>query len=100
MKLHGIEIPSEAIARLCRKYRIRRLALFGSFLREDFGPQSDIDMLVEFEPGATPGFGFITIQDELTELLGRRVDLHTPATLSRHFRQEVLLEARPLYDAA
>ena len=100
MELHGIAIPREKIAQLCRRYRIRRLALFGSILREDFGPDSDIDILVEFEPGATPGFGFITIQDELSDLLGRPVDLHTPATLSRHYRERVLHEARPLYDAA
>jgi len=62
-------------------------------LREDFGPDSDIDVLVTFEPEATPGFGFIGIQDELTELLGHPVDLHTPASLSKYFRNDVLKEA-------
>jgi len=82
------------------RHRIQRLALFGSILRNDFGPQSDIDILVEFEPGAAPGFGFIAIQDELSEIFGRPVDLHTPASLSRYFREEVVHEAEPLYDAA
>lgn len=100
MDYHGIEIHQEAIAEFCRRHRICRLALFGSILRGDFAADSDIDMLVEFEPGATPGFGFIGIQDELTELFGRSVDLHTPASLSRYFRETVLREAEALYDAA
>ncbi|MCG6963549.1 MAG: nucleotidyltransferase family protein [Acidobacteria bacterium] len=100
MEFHGIEIPRKAIADLCRRNRIRRLALFGSILRDDFSAKSDIDVLVEFEPGATPGFGFIGIQDELAAILGRGVDLHTPASLSRYYRERVLHEAEPLYDAA
>ena len=100
MNYHGIEIPAEALAALCRRHHIRRLALFGSILRDDFGPESDIDVLVVFEPCSTPGFGLITIQDELSELLGRPVDLHTPASLSRYFRDEVLRESEPLYVAA
>lgn len=100
MNYHGIQIHREALAEFCRRHRIRRLSLFGSILRDDFRPQSDVDVLVEFEPGATPGFGFIGIQDGLTELLGRPVDLHTPASLSKYFRDEVLREAEPLYDAA
>jgi len=100
MRYHDIEIPREAIARLCRRFRIRRLALFGSILRDDFSPESDIDVLVEFEAGETPGFGFIAIQDELSEIFGRPVDLHTPASLSKYFRAEVRREAEALYDAA
>ena len=100
MRYHGIDIREDAIAALCQRHRIRRLALFGSILRDDFRPESDIDVLVLFEPGATPGFGFIAIQDELSELLGRPVDLHTPASLSRYFRDEVLKESEPLYVAA
>jgi len=100
MRYHDIEIPRESIVGLCRRFRIRRLALFGSILRDDFSPESDIDVLVEFEPGATPGFGFITIQDELSEIFDRRVDLHTPASLSKYFRDEVRREAEALYDAA
>lgn len=88
------------IADLCRRWHIRRLALFGSAIRDDHRPESDIDVLVEFEPGHVPGFGFITIQDELTEIFGRQVDLHTPSTLSKYFRDDVLDRARALYDAA
>jgi len=79
MSYHGFERSRQTIAGFCRKHHIRRLALFGSVLRDDFRPESDVDMLVEFESGATPGFGFIGIQDELSEILGRRVDLHTPS---------------------
>jgi len=100
MKFHGIDIPQDKIADFCRKHRIRRLALFGSILRDDFTPDSDIDVLVEFEPGATPGFGFITVQDELSKIIGRRVDLNTPQCLSKYFRDAVQREAMELYDAA
>ena len=100
MKYHGIEIPRVALEEFCRRNHIRRLALFGSILREDFGPQSDIDVLVEFEPGQTPGFDFILIQDNLAEILGHSVDLHTPSSLSKYFRDEVLREAEVVYVAA
>ena len=99
MNHHGIELPRDAIEAFCRRHHIHRL-LFGSILRDDFGPDSDVDVLVEFEPGETPGFAFIAIQDELSEILGRPVDLHTPASLSRYFRDEVVREAEALYDAA
>jgi hypothetical protein len=95
-----LEIPREAVAEFCRRNHIRRLALFGSVLREDFGAESDVDALVEFEPGHTPGLKFFAMQDELSELLGRKVDLNTPACLSPYFRKEVLDEAAVLYDAA
>lgn len=100
MTYHGIDIPNDRIAEFCRRHRIRRLALFGSILRDDFRPESDIDVLVEFEPGATPGFGFFGLQEELAEILGRKVDLNTPQCLSRYYADEVLREARVLYDAA
>ncbi|MFW6157948.1 MAG: nucleotidyltransferase family protein [Planctomycetota bacterium] len=96
----AIEIPKEKLARFCRERHIRRLALFGSVLRDDFGPESDVDVLVEFEPGHTPGLKFFTIQRELSELLGHSVDLNTPAWLSRSFRDEILAEAEVEYDAA
>ena len=96
----GIAIPLEQITDLCRRHHIRRLSLFGSVLREDFRPESDVDVLVEFEPGRTPGFGFFGIQQELSELLGRPVDLNTPGFLSDYFRDEVLREAEVLYVAA
>jgi len=95
-----IDIPKDKIAEFCRRNRIRRLALFGSSLRNDFRPDSDVDVLVEFESGARVGLAFITMQDELSELLGRKVDLNTPACLSQYFRKEVLDEAEVLYDAA
>jgi len=92
-----IRVDREKIADLCKRHHIRRLAFFGSALRSDLGPESDIDVLVEFEPGHTPGFAFFQIQDELTALLGRRVDLNTPQFLSRYFRDEVLREAEVQY---
>ena len=97
---HGIDIPNDRIAEFCLRHRIRRLSLFGSILRDDFLPESDIDVLVEFEPGATPGFGFFGMQEELAEIMGRKVDLNTPGFLSRYFRDEVMREAQVLYDAA
>jgi predicted nucleotidyltransferase len=100
MVLHQIEIPTEQIAELCRRNHIRTLSLFGSILRDDFGPDSDVDVLVEFEPGRTPGFGFFSIEIELSQLLGRPVDLNTPNSLSKYFRDEVLEEARAIYVAA
>jgi|SRR3972149_2938960 len=100
MTYHGIQIPRDAIANFCHRHHIRRLSLFGSILRDDFRPESDIDVLVEFEPGRTPGLAFFAMQDELTELLGHRVDLHTPASLSKYFRDEVLAEAQVQYAAA
>jgi predicted nucleotidyltransferase len=90
----------EALAALCRRHGIRRLALFGSVLRGDAGPDSDVDILVEFEPGRTPGLRFIAIQEELSTLLGRNVDLTTPGFLSPHFRDRVVREALSLYEAA
>ena len=101
MNYHGIEIPAEALAALCRRHHIRRLALFGSILRDDFGPESDIDVLVVFEPGQVPSLlGLAGIELELTELFGRKADLRTPEDLSRYFRDEVLRESEPLYVAA
>lgn len=95
-----IEIPKEKLADFCRRNRIRRLAFFGSVLRDDFTPESDVDVLVEFEPGHVPGLAFITMQDELSDLVGRIVDLNTPACLSPYFRKEVLDETEVLYDSA
>jgi uncharacterized protein len=93
-----ILIPQAALEALCQRYHVRRLTLFGSVLREDFGLASDVDMLVEFEQGYTPGLGFVRLQRELSELLGREVDLHTYRSLSRYFRDEVLKEAEVQYE--
>lgn len=89
-----------AIAEFCRRNGIKRLSLFGSALREDFAEGSDLDVLVDFEPGRAPGFiGFAGLQLELSAIFGRTVDLKTPADLSHYFRDEVLREARPLHAA-
>jgi predicted nucleotidyltransferase len=93
-----IPIPKEALAEFCRQHHIRRLALFGSVLRDDFRPDSDIDVLVEFEPGHVPGLAFFGMQDELSELLGRKVDLNTREFLSRYFRDQVAAQAEVHYE--
>ena len=95
-----IAIDRVRLAEFCRRNGIRRLAVFGSVLRDDFGPHSDVDVLVEFEPGRTPGLAFFSMQDELCRLFNRIVDLHTPASLSRYFRDHVLAEAENQYVAA
>lgn len=95
-----IAIPEAAIADFCRRHHIRKLSLFGSVLRDDFNDDSDVDVLVEFEEGHVPGLAFIDMQEELSELLSRRVDLNTPRFLSRHFRQKVLDTAQVLYERA
>ena len=95
-----IDIPMEQIAQFCRRNRVRRLALFGSVIRDDFRPESDVDVLVEFEPGYAAGFVFFQMRRELTAMLGREVDMHTAASLSPYFRQEVLDEAEEIYVAA
>ncbi len=95
-----INIPTDKVADFCRRHHIRKLMLFGSVLREDFRPESDIDVLVEFEPGTRVGLRFFTIERELSELSGRKVDLHTPGFLSKYFREDVLREAQVQYDAA
>jgi predicted nucleotidyltransferase len=92
-----IEIPKDKITEFCRRNHIRRLSLFGSVLRDDFGPESDVDVLVQFEPGHTPGLAFFAMQRELSEILGRNADLNTAMDLSPYFRQEVLHEAEVLY---
>ena len=91
-------VTPEVLAAFCHRHHIRKLSLFGSALRDDFGPESDLDSLVEFEPGHTPGFAFFGMQDELSELFGRTVDLNTPAFLSRYFRQDVLESAQVQYE--
>ena len=91
----------EAIRAFCEQHHIQKLSFFGSVLRDDFRPDSDIDVLVEFEPGhATGFFAFISMQTELSCLLGRQVDLNTPADLSRYFRQQVLTNAQVQYKRA
>jgi predicted nucleotidyltransferase len=100
MRVLPFDIDRDVLAGFCRTNRIRSLAVFGSALGPNFGPASDIDLLVEFEPHEVPGLGFFRIQEELTSLFGRQVDLETAGFLSPHFRDEVITEAVILYDAA
>ena len=82
------------LAELCRSYRVRRLSFFGSVLRRDFGPDSDVDVLVEFDAERVPGFsGLVGMEHELSGIIGRKVDLRTPEELSRYFRDEVVAAA-------
>ena len=92
-----IVIDRRQIAAFCRKHHIRKLSLFGSVLRDDFRPRSDIDVLVEFEPGHRVGFQFVAIQEELSRMLGRKVDLNTPGFISRFIRKQVMKEAQVQY---
>lgn len=94
-----IPVDKEKIAPFCRQHHVRRLALFGSALREDFGDESDIDVLVEFEPGHVPGLlGIARLERELSVIFGgREVDLRTLDDLSRYFREDVLKEAQVQY---
>ena len=90
-------LPREALAGFCRRHHIKRLAVFGSALRPDFGPDSDIDILVEFEPGHVPGLAFFGMEAELGRILGRKVDLNTPGFLGKRFRERVIKEAEVQY---
>jgi predicted nucleotidyltransferase len=95
-----ISIPSERIEAFCRQHGVRRLALFGSVLRDDFGPESDVDVLIELEPDHRVGLlGLVAMEQELSEILGRKVDVRTPNDLSRYFRDEVVRTADVLYAA-
>ena len=97
----GVVVDDEKLKAFCQSNGVRRLGLFGSALRGDLRPDSDIDLLVEFKPGRIPGLLRIAaLELELAEILGRDVDLRTPGDLSRHFRDQVTAGARVLYDAA
>ncbi len=94
-----IDVSQDKIAAFCQRHHIRRLAFFGSVLRDDFKPESDVDVLVEFEPGHTPGLITLAgMEIELSELLGRKADMRTPADLSSYFRQDVLDKAQVQYE--
>jgi predicted nucleotidyltransferase len=96
-----VSLPKSRIAEFCKRNRIRRLSLFGSVLREDFGPDSDVDILVEFEPGTRVGLIRLSgLEIELGNIVGRKVDLNTSGFLSKYYRDQVLAEADVLYDAA
>ena len=100
----GIEIPKDRIGEFCRRNHICRLALYGSVLRGDFAPESDVDVLLEFEPGIQAGFAFIDVQDELSNMLGRRVDMSTFEGVegSRNWllKAEILNSAEVVYEQA
>ncbi len=93
-----IDIPYDEIAAFCQRHHIRKLSLFGSILRDDFRPDSDVDVLVEYEPDQTPGWEIVQMQDELSGILRRAVDLRTLQELSRYFRQKVLEAAETIYE--
>ena len=96
-----LPIDRDMIAAFCQRHRIRKLSLFGSVLRDDFGPDSDVDVLVEFEPDAVPGLLRLAhMQNELTDMLGREVQLLMPEELNPCFREDVLHNAELQYVAA
>ena len=89
----AIPIPHERIAEFCRKWRVHKLSFFGSVVRDDFTPQSDVDVLVEFRPDARISWNIVDAEDELSAILGRKADLRTPPELSRWMIKDVLAEA-------
>ncbi|MGJ5675015.1 MAG: nucleotidyltransferase family protein [Nostochopsis sp.] len=93
-----INLSPKEIKQFCQRHSIRKLSLFGSVLRDDFTTESDVDVLVEFEPGKTPGLAIITMEDELSNIINRQIDLRTSADLSRYFREQVLAEAIVIYE--
>jgi len=95
-----VSIDQNKITAFCRKHHISRLSFFGSVLRDDFGPESDVDVLVEFQAGFMPGLAFFNMEQELSAIIGRKVDLNTPGFLSPYFRDEVVAESVTEYAAA
>lgn len=100
MSLEITESTRQKLDQVCRQYHVRRLSIFGSTLHGEARPDSDLDVLVEFEPGHTPGlFTFVDLKDDLSAILDRQVDLRTAQDLSRYFRDSVVKEAQPIYAA-
>ena len=100
-KSKNLNISQKQLAEFCKKNHIKKLSFFGSALRDDFGPDSDVDTLVEFGPETRIGLiGFAGLELELSKILGRKVDLNTPASISKYYREKVLAEAEVQYDAA
>ena len=104
MLLQDLHVDSERLAGICERYGVARLEAFGSFPRGDAGAKSDVDILVTFRPGATPGLEFVSLQQELVDLLGRPVDLLTRASVERspnkYFRRFALRKTEPIYERA
>ena len=98
MPIPKIHLPEEKIAEFCKRNHIRKLAIFGSALREDFRPDSDLDILVEFEPEHIPGLAFFGMEAELSATLGFQVDLNTPQFLSKYFRRQAQQQAQVVYE--
>jgi predicted nucleotidyltransferase len=98
--MSGISIDSDKIADFCRRHNIRPLSLFGSVLRDDFGPESDVDVLVELEPGHTPGLAFFSMEEELSRIIGRKVDINTSGFFSPYFRDRIERESEVQYVTA
>lgn len=97
-KKNSFIAPKNELEQFCRRYHIKTLSLFGSALREDYSPESDIDILVEFQPGYKIGFlKMAHIENELSKMFGRKVDLRTPEELSRYFRKEIIESAEIQY---
>jgi predicted nucleotidyltransferase len=97
-EIGNITMPKEKIAEFCKKHHIQKLSLFGSALRDDFTPESDLDILVEFDPAHIPGLIRLAgMEIELTEIIGRKVDMRTAQDLSRYFREDVLNSAKVQY---
>jgi predicted nucleotidyltransferase len=100
MPVSRLDIPLQAVRKLCRHHHIRRLSLFGSVLREDFRPESDVDMLVEFEPGHSPAWDIVRIEEEFSQLFGgHKVDMLNPKYLNRHLKDRILSSAVLQYEA-
>ncbi len=94
----AISLPYELIADFCQRKHIIRMWLFGSILNESFNAKSDVDVLVEFDPAHIPGLDYFTMPDELGELIGRPVDLHTPESLSKYIKGKILQMAEAIYE--
>jgi uncharacterized protein len=100
MTIHGINFPTEVLAAICHRYGVQRLSVFGSILGDDFNDHSDVDMLVEFAPQTRIGLiAMASMEQDLSDAIGRQVDLRTPNELSRYFRDEVVSRARLLHAA-
>lgn len=96
----NVQIDKNAVDAFCERYHVRKLAIFGSVLRDDFRPDSDVDVLIDFVPGTKVGLKFIDLQDELTAMFGRKVDLNTPGFLSPRIREKVTKQAEVIYERA
>ncbi|MCK4342348.1 MAG: nucleotidyltransferase family protein [Phycisphaerae bacterium] len=98
MKRQSVQVPRDRLADFCRRHHIRKLALFGSVLRDDFRPDSDVDVLIQFEPGHVVGLDIIDVEEGLSQLLGgRKIDLVNEKYLNRRLRARVLAEAEVQY---